>query len=265
MNTDEHRSKPDQKLILVLSVFICVHLWLNSSSGQDKKNAPKLTVALPLVVEPGKKTKLVVRGSNLDGVTEVRVHEPKSKATLAGKPKKVGLPKDYSLDRVGDSEVEIELDVSKDAPGRTVSFSVVGPGGESNSAKVAIAEDTPRTAEKEENNGFATAQTIAVPAAVDGKIDREKDVDVFQFTGKAGDKLRIEVQAARLGSPADLMLTLLDSDRQILDSCDDFAGSPDPVLTVTLPRDGTYYLSLLEANDQGGSMFAYRLLVRTTR
>lgn len=251
-------------MILVLICVFCVNLRPHPSSAQDKKKAaaPKLNVALPLVVEAGKKTKLVVRGSALDGVTEVRVHEPKSKATLAGKPKKVGLPKDYPLDRVGDSEIEIELDVSKDAPGRTVSFSVVGPGGESNAAKVALADDTPRVAEKEPNDGLDKPQKIDVPAAVDGKIDREKDVDVYAFTGKAGDKLRVEVQAAKLGSPADLLLTLLDADKQILDTCDDFEGSADPVLTVTLPRDGTYYLTLIEANDQGGGVFAYRLVVR---
>jgi Bacterial pre-peptidase C-terminal domain len=230
--------------------------------SEKKGTPPKLTVALSLVVEMGKKTKVVVRGSNFEGITEVRVHEPKSKGVLAGKPKKVGLPNNYPLDRVGDSEIEIELDVAKDAPGGTLSFSVIGPGGESNAAKVALADDTPRLAEKEPNDGFDKPQAIALPVVVDAKIDRERDVDVFQFSGKAGDTIHVEVQAAKLGSPADLMLTLLDSDRIILDSCDDFSGSTDPQLKVKLPRDGNYYLSVLESNDLGGSMFPYRLIVR---
>lgn len=249
---------------------ICGLLFLSTLSlaAQEKKPAekkgppPRLAVALPLVVEMGKKTKVLVRGSNLDGVTEVRVHEPKSKAALLGKPKKVGLPTNYPLDRIGDSEIEIEIDVSKDAPGGTLAFSLVGPGGESNAAKVALADDAPRLAEKEPNDGFDKPQTIALPVVVDAKIDRERDVDVFQFRGKAGETIHIEVQAAKLGSPADLMLTLLDADRKILDSCDDFNGSIDPQLKVKLPRDGTYFLSVLESNDLGGSMFPYRLIVR---
>lgn len=256
-NTDQNKTR------FHVLVLICVHLWLNSSSAQDKKKAPapKLAVAMPLVVEPGKKTKLVVRGVNFDDLSELRAHEPKSKGSLAGKPKKVGLPNNYPLDRVGDAEIEIELDVPKDAPGGTLAFSVVGPGGESNAIKVALADETPRVAEKEPNDGFDKSQAIALPAAVEGKIDRERDADVYSITGKKGDRVSIEVMAARLGGPADLHLTVLDADKNILDSCDDANGSADPSLAVTLPKDGTYFLTLIESNDLGGAMFPYRLLV----
>ncbi|MBX3401544.1 MAG: PPC domain-containing protein [Gemmataceae bacterium] len=219
-------------------------------------------MAMPLVVEPGKKTKVVVRGVNVDGLTELRVHEPKSKGAITGKPKKVGLPNNYPLDRVGDSEIEIELDVAKDSPGGTLAFSVVGPGGESNVIKVALADETPRSAENEPNDGLDKPQTITLPAAVDGKIDRERDADVYSFVGKKGERVSIDVLAARLGSPADLHLTLFDSEKNILDTCDDANSSADPSLTVTLPKDGTYFISLIESNDLGGAMFPYRLIVR---
>jgi hypothetical protein len=244
-------------------LLLAVALAAQDKKAEKKPAPPKLAVALPLAVEPGKKAKLTVRGSNLDGLTAAKVHEPKSKAALVGQPKKVGLPNNYPLDRVGDTEVEIELDVAKEAPGGTVAVSVIGPGGESNAVKVALADDTPRAAEKEPNDGFDQPQVVTLPAVVDGTIGRERDVDVFRFTGKAGDKVRVEVHAARLNSPADLMLTLLDADRKILDTVDDANGSADPVVVRTLPRDGTYYVSVLEANDLGGSMFAYRLTLRT--
>lgn len=263
MNTENTDQKKSRFHVLVLICVLGVHPWLNSSSAQDKKKspAPKLAVAMPLVVEPGKKTKVVLRGVSFDDLTELRVHEPKSKGALAGKPKKVGLPNNYPLERVGDSEIEIELDVAKDAPGGTLAFSVVGPGGESNAIKVALADETPRVAEKEPNDGLDKPQAIALPAAVEGKIERERDADVYSFTGKMGDRIQIEVLAARLGGPADLHLTVLDADKNILDSCDDANGSADPSLTVTLPKDGTYFLSLIESNDLGGAMFPYRLLV----
>jgi hypothetical protein len=70
------------------------------------------------------------------------------------------------------------------------------------------------------------------------------------------------VQAARFGSPVDGFLTLHDADRKLLASSDDADGSADPVLAVTLPKDGTYYISLIDAHDLGGANFGYRLIVK---
>jgi hypothetical protein len=262
MNTDNTDPNKPTVHFWLLCCALSVHLGLNPSPAQEKKApAPKLAVAKPLVVEPGKKSKVVIRGVNFDGLTELRVHEPKSKGAIVGKPKKVGLPNNYPLDRVGDSEIEIELDLAKDAPGGTLAFSVVGPGGESNAIKVDLADDTPRTAEKEPNGGLDKPQAIALPAAVEGTIDHERDADVYSITGRKGERITIDVRAARLGSPADLHLTVLDADKNILDSCDDANGSTDPTLTVTLPKDGTFYLALIDSNDLGGAMFPYRMLV----
>ena len=33
-------------------------------------------------------------------------------------------------------------------------------------------------------------------------------------------------------------------------------------MTATLPRDGVYFLSLIDAHDLGGPTFGYRLVVR---
>jgi hypothetical protein len=237
------------------------------ASGQDRKPtakspAPKLTVAVPLTVAPGQKVKLTVHGLNLDGLTDVRMHEPKSRAKLAGAPKKQTLPQNAPAERIGDWTVEIELDLAKELPAGSIAFTVVGPGGESNAVKVAVDDDTPRVAEKEPNEGFATAQPIAAPCIVEGTIGRERDVDVFRISGKAGEKLRLEVQAARLGSPVDALLTLHDSAGRVIASEDDTNGSADPILSVVLPRDGDYFVSLIDANDLGGPAFAYRLVVK---
>jgi hypothetical protein len=61
------------------------------------------------------------------------------------------------------------------------------------------------------------------------------------------------------------MLTLYDADHRIVDSASDTAGIPDPVLNVTLAKDGVYFLGLIDANDQGGSSFCYRLVVRVLK
>jgi len=97
---------------------------------------------------------------------------------------------------------------------------------------------------------------------VQGRIDAAKDVDLYRFDGKAGQRVTIEVLAARYGSPLDALLTLYDVEGRILASCDDVAGSPDPRLETTLPRDGGYILGVIDANDEGSPMHLYRLSLR---
>lgn len=247
---------------------IVVLLLVMTISAQDKPGAgkssppPKVLFAQPMIAVAGAKTKLILRGRNLDGITEIRVHEPKSRGALIGPPKKVAVPNNYPVDRIGDSEVEVELDIAGDAPGGHLTLSVVGPGGNSNTARVALVDELRTAVEKEPNDSFEKAQVVQLPCDLNARIDRERDVDVYQFKGRAGDELVIEAIAAKYGSPADLMLTLFDGERKIVDLCDDIRGATDPELRVKLPYDGTFYISVIESNDLGGSMFPYRLVVR---
>ncbi len=71
-----------------------------------------------------------------------------------------------------------------------------------------------------------------------------------------------EIFAARLGSPADLNLTLYDSAKNVLIQCDDTPESSDPVIAFTLPRDGIYFLGVQESSDLGGPQYGYRLQVK---
>ena len=93
-------------------------------------------------------------------------------------------------------------------------------------------------------------------------VGKDKDADVYRFEGKKGDKVTVEVQAARWGSPLDALVTVYDADRRTLGAADDAKGSPDPALTVTLPRDGAYFVTLIDAHDSGGPGSGYRLVIR---
>lgn len=242
---------------------ILVSVTALSLHAQDKKeppkDVPKAFFPTPLIVAPGTKAKVTIRGQKLDSVTEAKLNAEKIPFKLLGKGRKSAPPNNFPADKFGDSEVDVELDVPKDFSPGVVEVTLVGPGGPGSPLKLTIAERG--TAEKEPDNGFDQAQELTLPATVDGTIHRVHDVDVFKFAGKAGEKLRLEVQAAKLGSPADLAMTLYDAERRVVDSCDDFEGKPDPVLTVTLPRDGVFFLSLSESHDLGGGQYGYRLLV----
>jgi hypothetical protein len=226
----------------------------------EKKEPPKILYTVPLIVRPGEKQKLVLRGNKLDAVKEVKVvgADGAKVGVLSGKKTPLG---NNQPKRIGDTELQIELDLPKGTkPGATLT--AIGPGGESNAYLLLVPDDTAAVKEKEPNDGFAAAQKILLPSAVEGSINNDKDVDVYQFEGKKGDTVKVVVQAARFGSPLDALATLHDADRKIIAQADDTDGSADPILTATLPRDGVYFVTLIDAHDLGGPQFGYRLVVR---
>lgn len=130
-----------------------------------------------------------------------------------------------------------------------------------------VLDRLPDVFEREPNNSFATAQDVVLPAAVNGRIDRPDDWDVFRFAGKAGQQVVVEVQARRLDSPLDSVVKLTDTAGNLLALSDDredlTAGlnthHADSYLRAKLPADGTYLVHLGDTARQGGAEFGYRL------
>jgi hypothetical protein len=235
--------------------------------AQDKKKPPakeqpKVLVALPFGAKPGAAAKITLRGLKLDSAKEVRV-SPKGMVKLLSKGN-APYPAPMEAGKVGNSQVEVELTIPADAPGDSVQLVVIGLGGESPPHSVLI-DRTPIIAEKEPNDGFKQAQTVSLGQTIQGTISRPTDVDTFRFEGKAGQKVILEIHAARHGSPLDSVLTLYDSTGAIVDTNDDIEGSTDSRIATTLPRTGSYYVAVSDANDQGAAMLLYRLTLRVKR
>jgi hypothetical protein len=139
---------------------------------------------------------------------------------------------------------------------------------------VPFAVDTlPECLEKEPNDAPPTAQPVTLPLIVNGRMDRTGDRDVFRFTGRAGERIIAEVFARRLDSPFDSVLKLTDAAGKRLAFNDDHEDKADGLHThhadsqivFTLPADGTYYLHLSDAQNEGGPEYAYRLAIRSSR
>jgi hypothetical protein len=222
------------------------------------KDQPKVLMATPFGLSPGKTSKLALRGLKLEGAREVRI-APKGSVKLL-KKSKVPVPPQQEASRAGDSQVEVEVTLPADLPGETILLTVVTATG-TGTHKVLI-DRTPPVVEKEPNNGFKTAQAVKVGQTVEGGIAHGQDVDVYRFEGKAGDKVVVEVLAARLGSALDSFLTVYDANGQIVGTSDDIEGSTDSRLELTLARAGVYYASVIDAHDQGGPAHRYRLVIR---
>lgn len=227
---------------------------------EEKKVDPRVLMSLPLGLAPGKATKVTLRGAGLDTATDVKVADGKGTAKLLSKGK-AGVP-DKNPEQVGDTQVEAEIKLNDGLPSGTVSVVVTTPAGETKPHAILVETVIPVVAEKEPNDGFKASQAIKLPVVVEGTIGRAKDVDVFQFEGKAGQKVVIEVIAARHGSPLDAMLTLYSKDLQQLAFNDDFDKTRDARIEATLPVDGVYHVSLIDAHDTGSNLHAYRLMVK---
>ena len=110
-------------------------------------------------------------------------------------------------------EAPASVDLAGLAPGKSnARVRVTPPRGEPlNSIDVVVGDD-PETQEREPND-LAHAQPIAPPLTINGRIEGAagRDEDVFRFRATRGQTLVFTVMAARLGSPLDSVLEVLDA------------------------------------------------------
>jgi hypothetical protein len=134
----------------------------------------------------------------------------------------------------------------------------------------------PECNETEDNDTVEDAQQIDLPNIINGRIGQPGDIDVFQFEGRAGEKVVAEVFSRRLNSPLDSLLRLTDASGDVLEWNDDYviednhlykdtAGllthHADSYLMTELPKDGEYYVELSDSQHHGGLAYGYRLRI----
>jgi len=159
----------------------------------------------------------------------------------------------------------------------------------SNSVPFAV-DDLPEAQETEPNDSLVKANRVTAPAVINGRIQKAGDEDVFVFKAEAGQKLVMEVQARRLDSPLDSVLTLYDAAGNKLAENDDppsplgqpdprnnmpypdLAGNVDPLdaltthladsrLVHTFDKAGDYVVRIRDVREEGGEEYAYRLKI----
>ena len=126
-----------------------------------------------------------------------------------------------------------------------------------------------------------------LPAALNGIINTREDTDTFGLSVKKGDRLRIRVFAATLGSPIDPVLRLRpvtadgkpgpiewEADDSALPDRDIFGTSfrsrgglkdiLDPSVVWDVKADGYYHLEIQDSSGSGGPGAVYRIEVEKT-
>ena len=152
----------------------------------------------------------------------------------------------------------VTVDVAADA-NKTIGRTLKVDAGETNVISLAVS-DHPNVLEADGNNTPGTAQAVAVPAVLNGRIETVGDTDHWVFEAKKDQSLVMDLQAARLGSSLDAQVSVLDATGKRITGGEDSKGSSDPSFTFKAPADGKFTVVVSEQEPgRGGPRFAYRL------
>ena len=235
-------------------------------SEAKKPEPPAIAVVLPLGVEAGSRQKLTLRGLNVTNATAVRLTGLTPTLTAEIKDHGVAAKIDgFDTKRVGDQRLEVELSLPSNTPtGTNIALVVVSPDGESKPFPLFVAAAGQIIGEKEPNNGFREAGALDDGKTVRGTLETWTDVDVCRCELQAGQTLRAQVVAERLGATLDASLSLYDATGRLLTSNDDAKGSGrDPLLEFKAPSAGRYWLAVSGVTEKAGAAAVYLLTVTT--
>ncbi len=118
----------------------------------------------------------------------------------------------------------------------------------------------------DQGDTVADAQLVAFETTTTAKICGQGDADYYKFSGLAGQRVEINVDAQTIGSPLDAVAFLYDIDGSsvVAYSADENPLSlVDPLIVYTIPKTGTYYFKIIASDhpDSGGFMDNYTVLL----
>ncbi len=117
-------------------------------------------------------------------------------------------------------------------------------------------------AETEPNDSADKANPVNTPITINGKIDKSEDVDRFSFEIKTPQLLVFEVEALRLSSQLDALLTLYGAENDQVLAVNDDARGTDARIERNFTQAGKYSIAIRDLNNQGGGAYSYRLNIR---
>jgi hypothetical protein len=155
-------------------------------------------------------------------------------------------------------ETWIEVTPGGDLPRGTYQVAIATPGGVSGWLPIEV-DDLAQLPETEPNNSAAMAAAVELPAGVWGVLSERGDVDHVRFAARAGQTIVCELAAKRFGSPLNGVLTIIDSQGQVVAGNNDFDGEEDPLVAYRVPADGEYTVRISDLALNGSEKHIYRL------
>jgi hypothetical protein len=165
----------------------------------------------------------------------------------------------------------IRVRVAPEAPAGPRVIRAFSPEGVSE-PRFLILSQRPQQAEVEPNDAVPSAQMLAgLPAEVNGRLEKNGDVDSYSVDLRAGQTLMARLEAYTLQSPLDPVLKLLDARGVQVAWNHDEVRSLDPILAWRVETSGTYVLQVFgfaypadsDLRFSGSPKGVYRLHVST--
>jgi len=208
---------------------------------------PSLSHSVPGAVQPGNTLELTLHGDKLDGPLQIWTSFPAKVEILPG-------PEGATDQKSRTCKLTLESGVGLGIGGLLVG----SPAGVSDVLLLPV-DDLTSVPDSGSNHAPEQAQPITLPIAVDGVADGSNS-DYYKFTGKKGERLSVEVIAARLGWAFDAVIRLLRSDgTELLLTDDDASSGADARTSLLLPEDGEYLLEIRDNQFRGGGRYRLRV------
>lgn len=239
-----------------------------SMRAEGQNIPPSVSRIWPVGLERGSSATFRIEGRNLEDVTEVVFDASGISGKVTGVtdvPEQITGPRagqdlEAQVLRARKQTAELEITVAKDTSPGIHRFRVKTPLGTTNMVSFAVGT-LPEVKQREKTNLDSAAALTAVelPATLIGTIAAPGNIDSYQFEGTAGEDVVFQVQASRLGSKLNSMLTLSDNSGKVLVTAGKHENDPDAALIYKLSEDAKYTLSITDRDHEGGMDYFYRL------
>jgi hypothetical protein len=246
-------------------VISAVLFVMTNAAAMAQTAPPTLQAVAPSGAQRGTRATLVLKGTNIDKPSDILFSEPgfSTKITAVREiPEKPGPRKPVGTeapieDKARKYEVTADVTIAADVPHGVHAFRLMTPLGVSNLLRFAVSS-LPEVTERASTG--PAAPTVALPAAIVGKLGKPGEVDEYGFDARAGEELVFQLVARPLGSRLDSVVRLLDRDRRVVAENNDFDLSRDSVLTWRVAEAGQYTLTVEDVEHGGGAEgFEYRV------
>ncbi|MBN9120286.1 MAG: PPC domain-containing protein [Planctomycetes bacterium] len=219
----------------------CLLLLMGAHARGQSPN-PVLNTVYPPGGQAGTSAIVVLDGTGLDGLRDVRSVIPKLSAKkLDGN--------------------RFQLDIPTGTPTGVYDLRAVGTHGMSSPRSFVVGNRT-EVSEAEPNDTFDTAQDVPLDIVVNGRVEKPGDVDCFRFKAKAGQRVVLDCSAERIDSKLRAVLEVCDADGKRLAVSRGYTVI-DPLVDFLAPADGIYYAKVFDLSYLGSTAHFYRLEIDT--
>ncbi len=234
------------KLVRLITAAFCLASATTAAFGQ----APAVNNVIPRGWAPGQTIHVKLVGGNLAGATQLWT-------SFGGIAQ---LATDVPDNGKNAGEVTFQVTIPETADWGIHGVRVATDKGVS-AMRFIVLDPLPVVASSQQNNTADTAQEVTLPCAVEGYVDNLSR-SYFKFAGTAEQRVTIEVQARRLGSPLDPIVRLINPHgREIAWSDDEPGLQGDSQLAATLPETGEYRVEVSDIRYQGSGNHQFRLRI----